>query len=117
MIPSKLLFTIIGIVLLETTAQFLTRTYYDNQKKYYYIIIAFILYAPILILLAYSYNFASFAIANALWDSGTILFMAILGWAYFGEKPTNGELIGMGLVVAGALTLGITSNGGKEVSS
>jgi multidrug transporter EmrE-like cation transporter len=116
MIPVRLFFSILGIVLLETTSQFLARNYYDNRKRYQYFILSFFLYLPVLVLLVYSYNFASFAIANALWDSGTIIAMATLGWAYFGEKPARGEIIGMGLVIAGALTIGITSNGGKDKS-
>ena len=114
MIPTNLFFTVLGIVVLETCSQFLARTYYDYQKRYYYFFLAFLFYLPVLILLVYSYNFASFAIANALWDSGTIIFMAVVGWLYFGDKPTNVELVGMGLVVSGALTLGIFSDGGKK---
>lgn len=114
MIPAKLFVAILGIVALETLSQFLARTYYDNQKKYYYFALAFLFYFPVLVLLVYSYDFASFAIANALWDSGTILAMATIGWAYFGETPSRGELAGMGLVVAGALTIGFTSDGGKK---
>ena len=114
MIPVNLFFTILGIVILETGSQFLARTYYDYQKRYYYFLLAFLFYLPVLVLLVYSYNFASFAIANALWDSGTILSMALLGWLYFGEVPSRGEIVGMSLVVAGALTIGFTSNGGKK---
>lgn len=117
MIPGKLFLAIAGIVTLETLSQFLARNYYDNSNKFYYFALAFIFYFPVLVLLVYSYNFASFAIANALWDSGTIIAMATIGWLYFGEKPKLGEAVGMGLVVAGALTIGITSNGGKEVAT
>ena len=117
MIPGKLFLAIVGIVTLETLSQFLARNYYDNSKKLYYFALAFIFYFPVLVLLVYSYNFASFAIANALWDSGTIIFMATLGWLYFGEQPTTAELIGMGLVVSGAITLGVFSDGGKKTSS
>ena len=117
MIPVNLFFTILGIVILETGSQFLARTYYDYQKRYYYFVLAFLFYLPVLVLLVYSYNFASFAIANALWDSGTIIFMATLGWLYFGEQPTTAELIGMGLVVSGAITLGVFSDGGKQKSN
>ena len=115
MIPGKLLVAILGIVTLETMSQFLARSY--NDKKFYYFALAFIFYFPVLVLLVYSYNFASFAIANALWDSGTIIAMAAIGWLYFGEKPKLGEAIGMGLVVAGAITIGITSDGGKQVAT
>lgn len=117
MIPARLFATILGIIILETTSQFMARTYYDHQKKYYYFILAFLFYFPVLVLLVYSYNFASFAIANALWDSGTIIAMALLGWLYFGEKPTVAETVGMSLVVAGALTLGFFSDGGKKETS
>ena len=114
MIPARLLFTILGIVVLETISQFTARKYYENRKRYYNSAIAFILYFPVLVLLVYSYNFASFAIANALWDSGTIIAMGLIGRFYFGEPFTTGELIGLSLVVAGALTIGFTSDGGKK---
>lgn len=114
MISGVLLATILGIVILESSSQFFARTYFDNNSKYYFFAFAFLLYFPVLVLLVYSYNYASFAIANALWDSGTIIAMALIGWLYFGEKPSLGEAIGMGLVVAGALTIGITSDGGKK---
>lgn len=117
MIPAKLIYSILGIVILETFSQFLARTYYDNRKKYYYFALAFLIYFPVLVLLVYSYNFASFAIANALWDSGTIIAMALIGWLYFGEPLKNGEIIGVSLVVAGALVIGFTSDGGKKIEA
>lgn len=113
MLPYQLCCAISGIVLLETMSQFSAKNYYINKNLYFFAL-SFILYLPVLVLLVYSYNFASFAIANALWDSGTIIAMALIGYFYFGEKPNYGEMAGMGLVVIGALTLGFTSSGGKS---
>jgi multidrug transporter EmrE-like cation transporter len=117
MISGKLIYTILGIVILETFSQFLARIYYDKRKQYYYFALAFIIYFPVLILLVYSYNFASFAIANALWDSGTIISMAFISWLYFGESLKQGEIIGLSLVVSGALVIGFTSDGGKKIEA
>lgn len=115
MIPGELFLYISGIVVLETFSQLAARFYYDkSDNRTYLFVLACLLYVGVIFLLVKAYDFASFAIANALWDSGTILSMALLGWLYFGEVPTRGEIVGMSLVVAGALVIGFTSNGGKK---
>ena len=115
MIPLQLFLYISSIVVLETFSQLAARFYHDNSdNRTYLFVLACLLYVGVIFLLVKAYDFASFAIANALWDSGTILAMALLGWLYFGEVPSRGEIVGMSLVVAGALTIGFTSDGGKK---
>ena len=103
---------IVSIVLLETLSQYLTRKFYDsgqNIKKIWYMVIAFSLYALILYLLLKTYDFSAFAISNAFWDSGTIIGTSLVGYFVFNESFKKEELVGLGLVIAGAILLGIYS--------
>ena len=103
---------IIGIVLLETTSQYLSKTFYDSGKKkskIWYMVIAFLLYAPILYLLIRTYSYSQFAISNAFWDSGTIIATTLVGFFVFGETFLWQEILGLGLVITGAVLLGLYS--------
>ncbi len=103
---------IVGIVILETTSQFLARKFYDSDKdnsKIWYMFLAFLIYAPILYLLILTYSYSQFAISNAFWDSGTIIFTSLVGYFVFGETFVWQELTGLGLVVLGAIILGVYS--------
>ena len=103
---------IIGIIILETTSQFLARKFYGSGKdnsKIWYMFLALLLYAPILYLLVLTYSYSQFAISNAFWDSGTVIFTSLVGYLAFGETFIWQELVGLGLVVLGAILLGIYS--------
>ena len=103
---------IVGIVILETISQFLSRKYYDSGKsdnKFWYMFIALFLYAPILYLLIKTYDYSQFAISNAFWDSGTVIGTTLVGWLVFGETFVWQELLGLGLLITGAILLGIYS--------
>ena len=110
---------IIGIVLIETLTQTFARKFYDfnheknvitdGTKNFYLIAFAFSFYSIILYLLLKSYNYSDFAITNALWDSGTIIGTGLIGYFYFGEKFKWQELTGLGLVVTGAIIIGVYS--------
>ena len=98
---------IFGIVLVETASQFCVKQYHGNTDKWPLFLIAWALYAPVLYFLYRSYNYTDFALTNALWDSGTIIAMATVGYFYYKERFNNGEIAGMVLVVAGAVLLGV----------
>ena len=103
---------IVSIVVLECTSQFFARKFYESGKdmaKFYYMVIAFLLYAPILYLLVKTYDYSQFAISNAFWDSGTIIGTSLLGYFIFSETFIWQELMGLGFVVLGAILLGIYS--------
>ena len=110
---------IISIVVLETLSQTFARKFYDfnnekgvatdGTKNFYLIAFAFSFYAIILYLLLKSYNYSDFAITNALWDSGTVIGTGLVGYFYFGEKFKWQELVGLGLVVTGAIIIGAYS--------
>ena len=110
---------ILGIVLLETLSQTFARKFYDfnhekgvstdGTKNFYLVAFSFSFYAIILYLLLKSYNYSDFAITNALWDSGTVIGTGLVGYFYFGEKFKWQELVGLGLVVTGAILIGAYS--------
>ena len=103
---------ILGIIILETSSQILARKFYDSGKdndKIWYMFLSFLLYAPILYLLTLTYEYSEFAISNALWDSGTIIATTIIGYSVFKENLSWRELIGLALVITGAVMLGLYS--------
>ena len=103
---------IVGIVVLECTSQFFAKKFYDSGKdmgKFWYMIIAFLLYIPILFLLVKTYDYSQFAISNAFWDSGTIIGTTVIGYLVFSETFVWQELLGLGFVILGAVLLGIFS--------
>ena len=103
---------IVGIVIFETSSQIFTRKFFDSGKddgKFWYMFMALILYVPILYLLLKTYDYSQFAISNAFWDSGTIIATSLVGYFIFGETFSWQELLGLGLVVTGAILLGIYS--------
>ena len=103
---------IVAIVVLETASQSFVRLFYNSEKemsKFYYMVLAFLLYAPILYLLLTTYDYSNFAISNAFWDSGTIIGTSLIGYFFFGEIFKWQELLGLGLVVLGAIIIGVYS--------
>ena len=112
MINSTNALIIVGIVILETTSQYLARNFFDSGKdngKLWYMFLAFLVYAPILYLLIKTYDYSQFAISNAFWDSGTIIATTLVGYFVFGETFVWQEFAGLSLVVIGAIILGIYS--------
>lgn len=109
MIGPTLIALVIAIIILETLAQFMARMYYENKHKLFLAFIAWSLYLGVVFILVMMYDYSKLSIANALWDSGTIITLSLVGWLYFGEPLNTGEMVGMGLVIAGAITIGITT--------
>ena len=103
----KVFLYIFGIVAVETASQFCVKEYHDNQNRWYLFFLAWALYALVLYFLFKCYELKTgFALTNALWDSGTILAMATIGYFYYKEKFNNGEIVGMSFVIGGAILLG-----------
>jgi drug/metabolite transporter (DMT)-like permease len=38
----------------------------------------------------------------------SLVFATLIGWAFFGEVPTPGVVVGAGLIVAGGLVLALS---------
>jgi multidrug transporter EmrE-like cation transporter len=109
MISPTLVGLVIAIVILETLGQFMVKLYYENKNKVYLFFIAWLLYLGVISVLSLMYNYSKIAIANVLWNSGTTILMALVGWFYFGEPLGIGEIAGIILVITGSLTIGFSS--------
>lgn len=54
-------------------------------------------------------NGSKMAIANALWNAGTTVGVALVGWFIFGQKlKWPFQVSGIGLIVVGVLLMGLT---------
>jgi small multidrug resistance pump len=109
MIGPTLIGLVIASIILETLSQFVARIYYENKEKLYLAFIAWAIYLGVIFILVLMYDYSKIAIANALWDSGTIITISLVGYFYFGEPLSMGEIIGLCLVISGALVIGFTS--------
>lgn len=109
MLSPTLIGLVVSAIILESLSQFMARLYYENKHKLFLAFIAWTLYLGVVFILVMMYDYSKIAIANALWDSGTIISLSLIGWLYFGEPLNTGEIIGMALVIAGAITIGVTT--------
>jgi multidrug transporter EmrE-like cation transporter len=109
MIGPTLVALVVSAIILESLSQFMARLYYENKHKLFLAFIAWALYLGVVFILVLMYDYSKIAVANALWDSGTILTLSLIGWLYFGEPLNIGEMAGMALVVAGAITIGFST--------
>ena len=114
MIGPTLILLAISAIALETLSQFMARIYYENKEKLYLAFISWSLYLGVVFVLVSMYDYDKLGLINAIWDSGTIITLSLVGYLYFGETFNTGELVGLGLVVVGAITLGVSSNGKSE---
>jgi small multidrug resistance pump len=114
MIGPTLIALIISAIALESLSQFMARLYYENKNKLYLAFIAWVLYLGVVFTLVSMYDYSKIAIANALWDSGTIISLSLIGWLYFGESLNMGELSGIALVIIGAVVIGISTTEQSE---
>ena len=114
MISGSLAGLIVALTILETLAQVCAREYYENNNRMFLIIIGWFLYLGALLALVEAYDYTGLAIANALWNAGTIIAMAVIGYFFYKESLSVAELSGMGLVIAGSIIMGFYS---KEKSS
>lgn len=49
-------------------------------------------------------------IMYALWSGLGIIFIALIGWTYFGQRLDFAAVAGMGLIVAGIVVINVFSN-------
>ncbi len=109
MIGPTLIALVISAIILESLSQFMARLYYENKHKLFLAFIAWALYLGVVFTLVLMYDYGKLGIINSIWDAGTIITMALIGWLYFGEPLNKGEMIGIGLVIIGSIVIGITT--------
>ena len=98
---------IFGLVALESIGQYLARKYVDNKDKLWMFIIAVICYLLIVYTLTKTYNYENIGFVNALWSGLTLVVVAMIGYFFFDESFNNQEYVGIGLILAGTILLGI----------
>ena len=97
---------LIAVIIIETGAQAILNQAALNDKNEI-IIIGIIGYAVV----AYLYFMMlktgkKVALSNAIWNSGTIVLVSIVGYSLFNQKLGNRQLAGIGLaLVAGFLMM------------
>ena len=94
------------VILAETAAQYFLEKMADKKSKLYlmiglalYIVVGFTYYK---MLVAGS----KLAVANALWNAGTSVLVAVVGYLFFKQKLTKEQILGLGLVIAGVYLIG-----------
>lgn len=106
MLPdSQTLGLLLAIILAETAAQYyLQKMSNQNEKKFLmeglalYIIVGYMYY---LILT----NGSKLAIANALWNAGSSVLIAIVGYIFFSQKLNMKDIVGLALIILGVIVM------------
>lgn len=97
----KLIFIFIFIILAETGAQFFLQKQITSDKNHF-LILGVILYS--IVGLGY-YGILTYgkklAIANSLFNAGSEIMVALLGFAIFGQKLSYTQILGLILVIVG----------------
>jgi len=109
MISATLLILTIGVVIIDCIAQTIVRLYWENKDRFYLMLVTWAIYFGAISILVLMYDYSKIAIANALWDSGSIVCLSLIGYFYFGEPLNVGEIIGMSIVIIGSLVIGFTA--------
>lgn len=98
---------IFGLVALETLGQYLSRKYTDNKDKLWMIMLAVVCYLGIVYILTKTYNYENIGIVNALWSGLALVSVAVVGYFLFEERFSNQDYVGIALILAGVVLLGI----------
>lgn len=109
---AKLFGYLFGLVALETLAQYSARKYHDVRESWLFGL-AVICYILIVMTLINTYDEENIGMVNALWSATALITVAMVGYFFFEETFTTGEYVGLGLILAGAVLLGV-QNGHKN---
>lgn len=103
---------------LELTGQSLLRKFYllnrDNKTNTYkYLWLPFItwfIYGLCVVLLYIAYYYGNIALIEVFWDTGTTIFIPIIGILFFNEGLTKYGYFGLSLTIIGAVILGLAQS-------
>lgn len=106
------------LTVLELTGQSLLRKFYllnrDNKSgsyKYLWLpLITWFIYGLCVLLLYIAYYYGNIALIEVFWDTGTTIFIPIIGILFFNEGLTKYGYFGLFLTVIGALILGLAQS-------
>lgn len=103
------------LTVLELTGQSLLRKFYlfnrDNKTstyKYLWLpLITWFIYGLCVVLLYIAYYYGNIALIEVFWDTGTTIFIPIIGILFFNEGLTKYGYLGLSLTAIGAVILGL----------
>ena len=106
------------LTVLELTGQSLLRKFYlfnrDNKTstyKYLWLpLITWFIYGLCIVLLYIAYYYGNIALIEVFWDTGTTIFIPIIGILFFNEGLTKYGYFGLSLTVIGAVILGLAQS-------
>ena len=99
---------LIGVVGAETAAQTFLEKGIKGKYKYSFLVLGLLLYVAVGIIYYFMLKDGSkMAIANALWNAGTSVLVALVGYLIFGQELSKSELVGLVLIVGGVFLMGI----------
>ena len=102
----KLILLLLIIIATETGAQFFLQKMTKTNENVY-LIVGVLLYAAVGAIYSIILNRGKkIAITNSLWNAGTEITVALLGFLYFNQKLSQGQILGMVLILAGVNLLG-----------
>ena len=103
------------LTVLELTGQSLLRKFYlfnrDNKTstyKYLWLpLITWFIYGLCVVLLYIAYYYGNIALIEVFWDTGTTIFIPIIGILFFNQGLTKYGYFGLSLTAIGAVILGL----------
>lgn len=72
-------------------------------------VLVVVAYAISFYLLALTLKYMPVGIMYALWSGLGIVFIALIGWLYFGQKLDGAAILGIALITAGIIVLNVFS--------
>ena len=98
--------TVLGLIVAESGAQYFLQKGVSGQQELNVALgcIMYVLVACLYFALIRSGD--PLAVANSVWNAGTEISIAVLGWVFFGQKLTGIQLAGIGVTIAGINMLG-----------
>ena len=105
--PIKLAILLAATIIAETAAQTCLEKGIKGNDKYFFMIAGIFLYAVV----GTTYYFIlkggeKMAVANALWNAGTSILVAIVGWMFFNQSLDTKAIIGLTLCTVGVYLVG-----------
>ncbi len=97
----KLILLLLIIIATETGAQFFLQKMTKTNKNIF-LMIGILLYAAVGGIYYIILNRGKkLAITNSLWNAGTEISIALLGFFYFNQKLSQGQILGIVLILVG----------------
>ena len=101
-------FILILAVMAETVGTSALQASHQFTKLWPSVIVV-IAYAISFYLLALTLKYMPVGVMYALWSGLGIIFIAMIGWLYFGQKLDGAAILGIALITAGIVVLNVFS--------